>query len=274
MHLLHAICDCADDNGRAYPSVNYLVWKSNLPKATVKLYLAEFRRQGIVVPVGRRSEIERSVIANSERDTSVVNINLDLLPRKSVWRKPQTEKHQGGPAVGLRGASGNEGGGPATNGGWASGDDRNKEEPSVEPSYEPSEGQNHHAYGAVNPTLQTWLKIKASLRERIAGSEYNLWLRPMYFFKELSGGVLLLTLPPNKQVVAAARLNRALITNEIQAHGLQGFSLTGYPDNDVLLQLSHGNSEWAEAANRILSGRVASMERQAITKKAPQAVSA
>src|SRR5258708_5391843 len=80
MHLLHAIADCADDEGRAFPSVNYLAWKTNLPRSTVIQYMQEFREQGVLEDVGMRSDIEHHIRAHSERDTKVVTLHLDKLP--------------------------------------------------------------------------------------------------------------------------------------------------------------------------------------------------
>src|SRR6185437_1682420 len=98
------------------------------------------------------------------------------------------------------------------------------------------------------------------------------WLRPMYFFKEMGVGVLLLSVPKNGKVMAAARGNLDVINAEIQAHGFEGAKLQPYPGDQTLLDLALGNDEWAEAANRILHGRVTRMEQTAL-KKAPQAVS-
>lgn len=136
-HLLHAICDCADDDGRAFPSINYLVWKTDLPRSTVIQYMQEFRAQGVIEDVGRRSEIENAVERYSDRDTSVVRVNLAKLPTKKPWRKPS-------PATGLGCASDQttvvqppegvvqrkSGGSPAAGGAIR----KNHHEPSLEPS--------------------------------------------------------------------------------------------------------------------------------------------
>lgn len=122
------------------------------------------------------------------------------------------------------------------------------------------QGQNHHASGA----MKAWLTVKAELKNSAWPPEaFDDWLRPMYFFKELSGGVLLLALPPNNRIVAQARTHRDLIVKGLQRHGYKGFALTAYPSDDVLLTLSTGNDEWADAANRIISGRVRRAEADA-----------
>lgn len=128
-HLLHAICDCADDDGRAFPSVNYLTWKTDIPRSTVIQYLQEFRASGVLEDVGRRSEIEHGVAPHSERDTSVVRVRLDLLPAKKPWRPS--------PATGIGVVQSPEGVVQRTDGGSPV-DGRairkNHQEPSLEPS--------------------------------------------------------------------------------------------------------------------------------------------
>lgn len=96
-HLLHAICDCADDDGRAFPSVNYLVWKTDLPRSTVIQYITEFKEKGVLEKTGRRSEFEYKIGPNTDRDTSVVLVRLDKLPAKEPWRRAS-------PATGIRGS--------------------------------------------------------------------------------------------------------------------------------------------------------------------------
>lgn len=85
-HLLHAICDCADDDGRAFPSVNYLVWKTDLPRSTVIQYMQEFRLAGVLEDAGRRSTIECGIGKHSAKDTAVVWVRLEQLPLKEPWR--------------------------------------------------------------------------------------------------------------------------------------------------------------------------------------------
>jgi hypothetical protein len=95
-HLLHAIADCADDEGRAFPSVNYLVWKTGLPRSTVLLYLQEFRKSGVLQDLGRRSQIDHRIIPFSPRDTSVFMLHVERIPAKEPWRgRPPS------PAIGL-----------------------------------------------------------------------------------------------------------------------------------------------------------------------------
>ena len=84
-HLLHAICDCADDDGHAFPSINYLVWKTGLPRRTVILYMQEFRKLGVIVDLGRRSGIDHRILPHSQRDTSVICVRLENLPAKPPW---------------------------------------------------------------------------------------------------------------------------------------------------------------------------------------------
>ncbi|MGA8312034.1 MAG: hypothetical protein WB755_18515 [Terriglobales bacterium] len=82
---MHAICDCADDDGHAFPSINYLVWKTGLPRRTVILYMQEFRKLGVIVDLGRRSGIDHRILPHSQRDTSVICVRLENLPAKPPW---------------------------------------------------------------------------------------------------------------------------------------------------------------------------------------------
>jgi hypothetical protein len=87
-HLLHAICDCADDDGRAFPSVNYLAWKTDLPRSTINQYMGEFREQRVIEDLGRRSQVEHAIPQHSGADTSVIRVRLDRLKEKQPWRVP------------------------------------------------------------------------------------------------------------------------------------------------------------------------------------------
>jgi hypothetical protein len=130
MHLLHAICDCADDDGRAFPSINYLAWKTGLARSTVLLYMQGFRENGVLENLGRRAALERRVEANSERDTSVVMVHLDKLPLKKPWR----EIRGGSTATGLRESNSGPTGVQLEPGGSPAAGGATKEESSVEPS--------------------------------------------------------------------------------------------------------------------------------------------
>jgi hypothetical protein len=81
----------------------------------------------------------------------------------------------------------------------------------------------HHACGA----LKTWLAIKDELQTR---DPEAIWIRPMYLLKVLSGNILLLALPPNGEIVDAARAAKALMTDVVTKAGYSGFTLTRYPD--------------------------------------------
>jgi hypothetical protein len=187
-HLLHAICDCADDEGRAFPSVNYLVWKTDLPRSTVIQYMQEFRRLGILQDVGMRSEVETKVIAHSERDTKVVVVRLDELPAKLPWRA----KQKGTSPVAGPGESGSQtlvvrwpdGASPAEDGAIR----KNRQESSEETPNNPVRDSN--VYGAEG----VWQSILQKLAELVNPHSYDTWFKPTHGVS-IRGNVLFVRVP-------------------------------------------------------------------------------
>jgi len=202
--------------------MNYLVWKSDLPRSTVAQYIREFRKLGILEDVGRRSDIDHHILKHSERDTSVVQVHLDKLPRKTPWRKSSKEAS---PATGLPGSGSQRGVVQLPEVGSPVAGIAIRKEPSFEPSLEPSE--NHHACGALND----WLQIKSKLEKQLPEEQFKLWLRPMYLLKVMSGRVLLLALPPNGRIVEAARFHQEELLKLVREAGYSSFCLRRYPDN-------------------------------------------
>lgn len=129
-HLLQAICDCADDEGRAYPSLNYLAWKTGMAKSTVKTYVDEWYESQVLVRLGMRSEIEPHIAGNSDKNTVVILVQLDRLARKKPWRR----KYFGVPDNGIPQVGIPPVGMPSAAPGIPSDLFCNKEEPSLEPS--------------------------------------------------------------------------------------------------------------------------------------------
>jgi hypothetical protein len=112
------------------------------------------------------------------------------------------------------------------------------------------------ALTSKNPALSFWLKFKDELlRDPSIPEDYRRWLRPLYFLKELSGGHLLLALPPNNKLFAAYKSNEHWLRERLAVHE-RLCSATVYPD------------EW-EA--RALGSEV---EQRLYGKKEPQKASA
>ena len=88
------------------------------------------------------------------------------------------------------------------------------------------EPEDHHACGALN----LWLSVKENLKIDLGIEEWNEWVRPLYFLKELDHKFFLLAAPPNNKIIAAYRKREAWLRQKL--HGLGGYScgLTGYPD--------------------------------------------
>ncbi len=86
---------------------------------------------------------------------------------------------------------------------------------------------NHHARGAVSD----WLKCKDDLKSELTDAEWELWVRPAYLLKLLSGKVMLIALPPNTKITEAARAGKKALIEIVNARGYSGASFTRYPDD-------------------------------------------
>jgi hypothetical protein len=95
---------------------------------------------------------------------------------------------------------------------------------------EQKESKEQHACGAA---LKDWFSVKQELENRLPAEQFNLWLRPMYLLKVMSGNVLLLSLPANGRIIQAAckRESSDLLQQTVQQFGYGGFTLTRYPDD-------------------------------------------
>ena len=93
--------------------------------------------------------------------------------------------------------------------------------------------KNHHACGA----LKDWLTVKGTIARHLPEEEFNLWVRPMYLLKIMSGKVMLLALPPNTRIIRAAKANNKLLTEVIVAAGYAGHRFTVYPDGHTYERL-------------------------------------
>jgi hypothetical protein len=85
--------------------------------------------------------------------------------------------------------------------------------------------QKQHAYGA----LHDWLQIKETLKTKLPPDEFKHWVRPLLLLKPM-GATLLLSLPPNKAMVSAAKNRRDMLQSLLLERGYDGFVLTHYPD--------------------------------------------
>jgi hypothetical protein len=96
----------------------------------------------------------------------------------------------------------------------------------VDPSTNPKP-LTHHADGALG--LPAWLAIKELLRNELTPSEWELWVRPARLLRVMDCKTMLIALPPNGRIQAAAVARRQLL-NELA--GRAGFRavLTTYPD--------------------------------------------
>jgi len=109
--------------------------------------------------------------------------------------------------------------------------------------------------------MRKWPDIKRELQNRFPLIERSR-IRPLLLLKELSGGVLLLALPPNGAIVGAVRSKKEIITEIIQQHSFKGFALTKYPEEHELDVLARRSPDWADVAERIRKGRLRKSERR------------
>ena len=119
-------------------------------------------------------------------------------------------------------------------------DTRKKDESDGSPDKEEKGTQNedepeHHASRCYAMTtahkqaLSAWVAVKERLRKELNFDEWNLWVRPAMLCKLLSGGHLLIALPPNSRIISAASERLTLLRSLLKNHGY-GVSFTRYPD--------------------------------------------
>jgi hypothetical protein len=87
------------------------------------------------------------------------------------------------------------------------------------------------AISTAGAALKEWLSIKSELQELLDEQEWKLWVRPAYLLKLLSGGTMLVTLPPNKRILEAARARLPMLREIAGRHGYEGVVFSSYPDD-------------------------------------------
>ena len=86
--------------------------------------------------------------------------------------------------------------------------------------------ESHHTRSAA---LTCWLAVKSDLEKQLPRNEWNLWVRPALLLKVMSGGVLLIALPPNRQIIDAAKARTYALKDLVQSRGYSGVVFTRYP---------------------------------------------
>ncbi len=94
--------------------------------------------------------------------------------------------------------------------------------------------ENSTPEGAMNRdardrALQAWRAIKERLKQTLPKREWQLWVRPAYLCKLLSGCHLLIALPPSNAIMRAAKERGILLRNLLAESGYNA-SFTKYPD--------------------------------------------
>lgn len=102
--------------------------------------------------------------------------------------------------------------------------------------------------------LKFWLAFKSELKSELSEEDWSLWLRPLYFLKELGSKHLLLALPANNRILQAYKAREPWLRNKL---GPLGYccSATRYPDEYELDKAAEQNPEWLEVRDRLFAGR-------------------
>ena len=90
------------------------------------------------------------------------------------------------------------------------------------------ETTHQHACGAA---LRHWLAVKAELQQQLPADEWKLWVRPAYLLAVMSGGVMLVALPPNGRIAEAAKARLPSLRAIVRAAGYSDVQLARYPDD-------------------------------------------
>jgi hypothetical protein len=99
--------------------------------------------------------------------------------------------------------------------------------------------------------LTFWLKFKDQLKTELPEDEWQLWLRPLLFLKELGSKHLLLALPPVNRILDAYKAKEPWLRNRLAPLGYY-CSATKYPDEYTLDRACAMNPEWFEVRDRLL----------------------
>ena len=108
--------------------------------------------------------------------------------------------------------------------------DRNKEVSLKDLKPESSKAKQH-GFAELSETdeIAFWIEFKNQLRDELPEAEWNLWLRPLLLLSS-SRGMLLLALPRNGQIAAAARARQQWLREKLAPTG-HCCALTHYPDD-------------------------------------------
>lgn len=78
-------------------------------------------------------------------------------------------------------------------------------------------------------TMPAWLAIKEQLRSEIPSAEWDLWVQPARLLSMLSGNTMLIGVPAQAKIMAAAKARQGVL-NEIAGRANLSAVLTRYPD--------------------------------------------
>jgi hypothetical protein len=97
----------------------------------------------------------------------------------------------------------------------------------IEPEPKPDpRAKDHHACGA----LTAWLTVKEQLKAVLPTDEWKLWVRPTYLLRVLDHDHLLLVMPPNNAIIAAAQKRKLMLRTKLAGYGYS-FGFAPYPDD-------------------------------------------
>jgi len=114
-----------------------------------------------------------------------------------------------------------------------------------------SQNQNHQT---ITPSgaLNFWLWFKDQLKTELSKEDWDLWLRPLLFLKELAGSKhLLLALPAVNCIMEAYKVREPWLRGKLGPLGYS-CSATRYPDKYELDRACDTNPEWIEVRDRLL----------------------
>ena len=117
----------------------------------------------------------------------------------------------------------------------------------LEPGTLIPEHEDHHGSAA----MRFWIGFKEQLKIELGIEEWNQWVRPIYFLKELDHNFLLLSAPPNNKILSAYRKREAWLRQKLSELGGYSCGLTRYPEEWELERLAQTSPEWADVAARL-----------------------
>jgi hypothetical protein len=102
-----------------------------------------------------------------------------------------------------------------------------------------------------NGALSFWLRFKDQLKAELPQEDWKLWLRPLFFLKEIGSNHLLLALPPDSRIKEAYKAKEPWLRSKLKPLGYC-CSATKYPDEYELGRACEINPEWIEVRERLL----------------------